>query len=427
MAVEHEDADPGTRALADDAPAYERALGRLEAYRREMSARLTLAPRLRMGFLLWYSGEGRVLRYHAVKANAFVREPDLPPRLLGRHDLYAAYLLENVLPGAPEGPVRSASRLAATEGAVSALFHRWATDAGLRGSYRETASYEQFGLRAEAVAPLENVYLKIFHVLHRHRPRGLADLLAGYEESFPDESPLVAALVDEVFPGRRPAATREIWLANAALRTGTTIFDQFRGLPRLHTFDLDAASIVDLASVPGVDPTLARSIMDAAPYASIEDLLAVPGVDRALLARFQEMARAMDALRAAATATGVEDAISIRSLVPPYVRRALLVFLLAAPAATLAFRCIRALGGPARPSWPRAVVNGLGASLVSLTAGWAVGGIGLASLAAVGALFGAPAPLGCLWRTRRLSAALEVLASWLAGAIPAVLLIAPWF
>jgi hypothetical protein len=32
----------------------------------------------------------------------------------------------------------------------------------------------------------------------------------------------------------------------------TTLFDQFRALPRRHTFDLNAASLVDLLTVEGV-------------------------------------------------------------------------------------------------------------------------------------------------------------------------------
>ena len=50
MAIDHPDADPATRSLAADGEASERVSARLAAYRREVAARLAVAPRLRMGF-----------------------------------------------------------------------------------------------------------------------------------------------------------------------------------------------------------------------------------------------------------------------------------------------------------------------------------------------------------------------------------------
>ena len=82
----------------------------------------------------------------------------------------------------------------------------------------------------------------------------------------------------------------------------------------------------------------------------------------------------------------------------------------------------RSTGDSAPPSWLRTVVNGVGAALVSVPAGWAVGAAGLGSLAVVGILFGLPGGMWCLWKTRRLPAALKVLAA----AVPAAVLTTPW-
>ena len=65
---------------------------------------------------------------------------------------------------------------------------------------------------------------------------------------------------------------------------------------------------------------------------------------------------------------------------------------------------------------------------MGIVAGWAVGGAaGLASLLAVGALFGIPAGLHHLWTTRGIASALWVLMAWLAAALPAALVVTPLF
>jgi hypothetical protein len=85
--------------------------------------------------------------------------------------LYAAYLLENVLPGEPDEPPKSAARMLATEGVVSALFFRWATDASLRNAYRGPSFYEQFGTKRIDVSPAENIYLKMIYAFALGKPR----------------------------------------------------------------------------------------------------------------------------------------------------------------------------------------------------------------------------------------------------------------
>jgi hypothetical protein len=431
MAVDDPDADPATRSLADDGAPPRRVERHLEAYRRELTARVALATRMRMGFVLWFSNGEDILRYHAVKANAFAREPGLPDRLLRDDDPYAAYLLESVLPGDPDGPVKSLSRMIASEAVVSALFHRWATDDGLRRSYRDDAFYELFGARAAGVTPLQNLYLKLFHVFYIEKPQDALDVIEGYRASFPDEAARVDAIATEVFHGQRAEAPPEIWLANPGFRTGTTLFDQLRGLPRVHTFDLNAASPVDLAGIPGVDPALARAIIDAAPYASVGDLGRVAGVTDAVLENVREMVAEMQALRAEVDEE--EVTLSLATILMPYVWRALGVVLLAATTGALLYRAVRSDGAAhegkrRRPSLLRSAVNGLGAALVGLLSGWAVATAGgLVAPVVVAVLFGVPAGLICLWKTRRPARAARATMAWVAAALPAAALITPWF
>jgi hypothetical protein len=114
--VDDPEASPATAALARDPGPVEVTERRLRAYRRALAARWSPATRARLGFLLWYNQAEQTLRYHAVKANRYVREPDVPARLLAPGDPYAAYLLGSVLPGDGRGPLKSPGRLRATEG-----------------------------------------------------------------------------------------------------------------------------------------------------------------------------------------------------------------------------------------------------------------------------------------------------------------------
>jgi hypothetical protein len=45
----------------------------------------------------------------------------------------------------------------------------------------------------------------------------------------------------------------------------------------------------------------------------------------------------------------------------------------------------------------------------------------------VGILFGVPAGLWCLWKTRHPGSAFRVLGAWVAAAVPAAVLVTPWF
>jgi len=184
--------DPGgtteTRALAAEQELAESAEASVARYRRALTARWAPVPRIRMTFPLWFSQTEQVLRYHAVKANRFAFESPLPPRLLQGTDVYRAYLLDNVVPGDLSGVRKAPGMMLATEGVIAALFSRWVADQRIQSSYREESFYAPFGVKLKDVAPLENAYLKLFHVLERAKASVAAALWRSYLGEFPEEA-----------------------------------------------------------------------------------------------------------------------------------------------------------------------------------------------------------------------------------------------
>ena len=130
----------------------------------------------------------------------------------------------------------------------------------------------------------------------------------------------------EALLGQDLPAAPEIWLANAALMTGTSLFDQFRALPRRHTFDVNAASEFDWLTVPGVTRDLAARLLAHAPYTRLDDVLAVPGLGPDVKNRIVAMAKDMDALRVRAASE--EESLSLTAILLPYLWRLLAVLVL---------------------------------------------------------------------------------------------------
>ena len=135
----------------------------------------------------------------------------------------------------------------------------------------------------------------------------------------------------------------EIWLANDRFRTGTTIFDQYRAAPRTHTFDLNAASVVDLLSVGGVSMELASAIRHGAPYAALEDVGRVPGVTQDIIGELRGMQSAMAAVRQANERDDGES-IDLMRIFAPVIWRVTFFIALASLAAAWLYGRARRLG-----------------------------------------------------------------------------------
>ena len=426
VAIDDPDARPLTAALRTNAAPAANAADRLRRYQRALDARWALAPPARLAFITWFSQTEQALRYHAVKANRFAHEPAIRLPRSGGDDLYAAYLLENILPGEQIAPVKSTPRLLASEGVIASLFWRWVTNPAMQHPAESSAFYARFGTRIEDLSPIGHAYLKLFAVLADRRPDGAAGLVRAYVETFPGETEAVATLMRQIgFVWPLPDVP-EIWLANDDFMTGTTVFDQYRALPRVHTFDLNAASLIDLLTVPGLTKDLATSIQRGVPYASVADLERVPGVTRALIGRFQAMHEAMAAVRAANAAQDIE-ALDLARLVRPIIVRAVAWTLICAVAAAVLSRLVRP-----RRFW-RVAVNGLAAATFGLLPAWVLGSalqygdrpVDATLFVFLPALvFGVPAALWQLARRRATEAARDLLA-WVLACLPAALIATP--
>ncbi len=436
MAADDPDALPETRALLRDDYFERRTERQMREYREELAAAWPGIARRRVAFPVWFSGAEQVLRYYAVKANAFARQPAIDARLL-RADPYAAYLLENTLPGLPGDPPKNAVQMASTEGVVAALFVRWVTDPRIQQRRREDAFYAPFGVASGDVGPLENAYLKLFHAFSVSRPSDVCEAIDGYKAAFPDEASIVDDVVRTISLGRSFARPPAIWLANDAFHVGTSLFDQFRTMPRVHTFDLNAASLVDLVAIPGVSRSTADAIRQHAPYRSLEELGRVSVVDGMLYQRFRALYDRSLAMRS--NPGDEESGLSLGAILRPYVIRAIILILVAGLLGAAAYRVAVPRG------WARAILDGLGAAILAFFLEIALEfPVGVLGAIAPPVVFGLPAAVWCLvfpartaraLATRgsdnhhpgRLRSALAVLFAWALAPLPLVLLMTPHF
>ncbi len=415
MAIDDPEAQPDTAALRTDRERRARADRQMEAYRRTLTARWAPAARPRLGFVLWFGSAEQALRYHGVKDNRFAFAPAIPERLLGPGDPYGAYLVENVVPGDAGEPRKSQGRLRATEGVVAAFFVRLVSAAPTQHRYEDAAFYEAFGTSANAVPPVENAYLKVFTVMAEAKVFDVVAFARAYRARFPAEADIVLRVAGEIGLDLDHDAT-EVWMLNNAFTTGTTLFDQFRGIPRAHTFDLNAASLVDLLGVPGMTRPVADAILAGGPYQAATDLARVPGVSPVLASEFTRMSSAMATMMS--NAAGEEDTLSLMAIFKPTIWRAVGWIVICAALSAAAYRMVRRQ----RP-W-RLALAGLGVALTGLSVAWVIETTWWMPVAIPLVAFAVPAATWQLARKQPREAAL-VLAAWSAATLPVLLLITP--
>ena len=414
MAVDDPDAMADTAALPGRLDLLAAAEREVAGYARDLTRRWWPVQPSRLRFLLWFSSAEQVQRYHAVKANRFARLPVMPREI--RSDGFDEYLLQSVVPGSPGGEPKPASVMLATDGGVAHLFWRLVTDAALQQRYRDDAFYADFGTSRDAVEPLENVYLKMFAVLSEARPATAADAIRGWARVHPADAGDVARVAQAALLDRPVPDAPEIWLANDALMTGTSLFDQYRALPRPHTFDANAALRLDWLTVPGVGSALADRLMADAPYRNLEALLASPALSQTQRARIAAMSAAMSRIERSGPD---EETLSLSTIAGAYLwRLGTIVLIATVPGAWFArFAGVR--------RFRTAALVALTATTLVIALAWVVTSPAWYSVAAPVVLGGVPWAVWRLARGRTVASAARALAAWMAAATPSLLLTLP--
>jgi hypothetical protein len=418
MSVDDPDAPPATRALPQDRNTRARAELEFDRYRRGVGRRFALGSPSEMRFMLWFSSAEQVMRYHAVKANLFARQAPIPERLLRRADKYAAYRYSSVIPGEDRDPWKPPGVLLATEGVVAHLFWRWTTNPGIQHRYRDEAFYERFGVTASAIDPLDNAYLKILHAIRAGRAGDTVSFLRSYIRQFPEEALLVQEIVGASLGGQDVPDAPELWLANHELATGTSLFDQFRALPRVHTFDANAASLLDWLAVPGITPELAARMLDGAPYPDMAAVKARAGRESPAGRQVTGMETAMQELLQSAEES---ESLSFAPLIRSYLWR-LLAYVMAAAAAG-AWLAHRFCG----VRWRWSVPCGLVSATLVLALAWVVVTPGWWPALAPAVLGGIPAATWAGFRRRSWREASRAGLTWLTAGLPSVLFSSSWW
>jgi hypothetical protein len=418
LAVDDEDAMEETRRLPGDTVLRAQADRAIQAYARDLSHTWWPIQPSRMRFLLWWGQSEQVQRYHAVKANLFARAPAIPAELLARDDKYSAYLFQNVVPGTPEDPVKPARVMLSIDGPVAHLFWRLVTDTALKARYRGADFYAWFGTSPDRVSSLENVYLKIFAVLFEGRPSTAAETVRAWARVFPEDAPDLERVTGEALFGQTLADAPEVWLANDAFTTGTSLFDQYRGLPRPHTFDINAATELDWLTVPGMTREVASQLLAGAPYASLDALLSQPALSADLRTRISGMSDAMTRLQS--RAADEEESLSLWSIAQTFLWRLAALALVATVAGALL-----AKRTGVRRAWT-ATLMALAATLLVIGLSWIVISPAWYPVVAPAIVGGVPWTLWRLARLRALSPALQPMLIWTIAAVPALILTFRW-
>jgi hypothetical protein len=408
LSIDDADAAPETRALQTDTAVHARAERRLSLYVHELTWRWWPVHPLRMLVPLWYSEAEQTLRYFGVRSNVFANAVPIQASLLERDNGYPAYLANSIGLGDSTTQPKSPAVMLSTEGVVAHLVWRLVTDSALQRNPAPPEFYARAAITRDDVSPLEHAFIKLFIVLHESKATTMTSLLDAYERQIPTDAPRVNELVHQALLGQPLPRTPAIWL-QSSLFTGTSIYDQYRARPRRHTFDANAATVVDWMTIPGMRIEDANSLVAGTPYATLAQVIArAPAAAKPHVRLEQSQPPG---------AAGVEETLQLSDLLPSYLWR-----LLGVLAACALFGSLLARRGGIRRRWAAALVALSASGFVFLFA-WVI--ISPAWLPACAPLLVGALPWAA-WRImRRQSAPSAILPFflWALAALPAVLVV----
>lgn len=413
LAVDDADAMAATKALPMDARLLARAEHDYAQYARDLSRWWSPVQPSRLRYMLWANSAEQVMRYHGVRANQFARATDVPDLLLSATDLFPAYLIANVVPANVTAPPKSASAMLSSEGVVAHIAWRLLTDDAVRQRRARGDVYQMFGTTAAVGTPLDNVFLKLFTVLHEARPATMAELLRGWSHTFPEDAADVERITRESLLGQALPSQPELWLLNASLLTGTSLFDQYRAFPRPHTFDANAATRLDWMSIGGITRAEADALVAGAPYTSLDALKARAPAN--VSTRIDAMAQGMAAL--ISRGADAEETLSLSKILWSYAARLGAIIALA----TVFGAWLAGRAGARR--WWTACLVALVATVIVIGFVWIITSPWWYPMAAPLVLGALPWTLWRLARRRDAPAIAQPALIWIAASLPAYALV----
>jgi len=285
---------------------------------------------------VWWHGRGEQrMRDAPLRENLFVHESTMPAALAGdARPPTEVRMYRDVIPPSAGGPLKNASQMLSSEAVIATLFHRLASSERLRGAYREPSFYRPFLRGAQrddldrlgpqaVINPVENVYLKLFDVLHhgfQWNDAPAISFVSAWASRFPEDAPAVYDVFLDVTRGvtvARGAASAHLtagylaglreqllagtarldgnlghplWIVSPGMQFGMGLY-RYVPLPQSFTLDLNAADVADLRAVPGVSAALAGAIVRErnarGAFDSVAALAGVPGMTPELQATFK--------------------------------------------------------------------------------------------------------------------------------------------
>lgn len=204
--------------------------------------------------------------------------------------------------------LRNQVQTLATEGVISAFFSTL-METDLKNRYQSKAFYypflkdtTSFNSPEQLFSPLQNQFLKYFHVLDRyvtleHSDKAqLIDFIDGYLETFPEESATVKSIYQQAtgmeYENSLPP---QIWLLVKDQSHGILALDAYAGLSvPFYTFELNMAGLEDLMMIETLTQEDAQTILqhrsENGLFTRLEQINDIPNLSK----------QAKEALRAAA-------------------------------------------------------------------------------------------------------------------------------
>lgn len=252
----------------------------------------------RLGFykasmLFWYQKYEDYKRYvQAVNGDIRFKNPSVPVS-----DVEDQLTYRNAGVALQKGSLRNYVQMLATEGAVSSFFTHLTTS-DLANHYLDPPFYAQFLHDSdttnlapqELFSPMQNQFLKYFHVMHGYvlennaKKAQLIDFIEGYMKEFPSEADQVKSLFKSALGvDYSHVVPPPLWLMAKGHTHRLLVFDPYGTITvPFYTFDLNAAEAEDMLTLGDISRPEAEKVVRYRDthgfYTDLEQLRTIAGL-----------------------------------------------------------------------------------------------------------------------------------------------------